>query len=214
MSETQNESQEAAPNSRKVQVVLTIEYANGTAEDLAGTIRHAMEACINNGNLLQGCDNIDAKVLDYGLKIDEIPEDPALIQEEPASGGNDYILDENATSVWVRVDNQVVYIRRTDDPGLAVDVMSVGDGDGASLGSIFLSTDTESTSAESVHDVSELRPISFSGGVKSISDDDLCSGCHHCTYRPGEMSRCILMWPGLEDEDGYVKVCGQFIKLS
>jgi len=48
------------------------------------------------------------------------------------------------------------------------------------------------------------------GGVKSISDDDLCSRCCHCKYRPGVLSDCELDWPGLEDEDGYVQECPQF----
>ena len=52
-----------------------------------------------------------------------------------------------------------------------------------------------------------LRPASYSAGVKSISDDDLCSGCRHCDYRPGDMSGCALSWPGLEDENGYVQEC-------
>lgn len=55
-----------------------------------------------------------------------------------------------------------------------------------------------------------LRPISFSGGKKSISDDDLCAGCSNCDYRPGEMSGCKLNWPGLENQDGYVQQCVKF----
>lgn len=54
-----------------------------------------------------------------------------------------------------------------------------------------------------------LRPISFSGDVKSISDDDLCAECGHCDYQPGEMSGCKLNWPGQEDADGYVRECKQ-----
>ena len=55
-----------------------------------------------------------------------------------------------------------------------------------------------------------LSPISFSGGLKSISDDDLCASCKHCLYEPGAMSRCLLGWPGLENEDGYVQQCKSF----
>lgn len=55
-----------------------------------------------------------------------------------------------------------------------------------------------------------LRPISFSGGVKSISDDDLCATCRNCAYEPGEFSGCRLNWPGLEDADGYVQKCTHF----
>lgn len=56
----------------------------------------------------------------------------------------------------------------------------------------------------------ELKPISFSGGTKSISDDDLCATCSHCQYRPGEMSECNKDWPGLENSDGYVQECSLF----
>lgn len=55
-----------------------------------------------------------------------------------------------------------------------------------------------------------IRPATHSGGVKSISDDDLCSGCMHCDYQPGDMSGCRLGWPGMEDADGYVIVCEDF----
>lgn len=55
-----------------------------------------------------------------------------------------------------------------------------------------------------------LQPISASGNVKSISDDDLCSGCAYCIYNPGELSGCKLDWPGLERDDGYVISCKQF----
>lgn len=56
----------------------------------------------------------------------------------------------------------------------------------------------------------QLKPISFSDGVKSISDDDLCASCQNCHYNPGEMSGCSLNWPGLEDGDGYVQKCTSF----
>ncbi len=57
-----------------------------------------------------------------------------------------------------------------------------------------------------------LQPISCSGGVKSISDDDLCAECTHCNYQPGEMSGCRRDWPGREDADGYVQECQDFSK--
>ena len=60
----------------------------------------------------------------------------------------------------------------------------------------------------------ELKPITFSGGVKSISDDDLCSDCKQCEYRPGEMSGCKQEWPGMEDADGYVQECAAFDKIA
>jgi len=59
----------------------------------------------------------------------------------------------------------------------------------------------------------ELKPISFSGGVKSISDDDLCSDCQNCAFRPGEMSSCSQNWPGMEDPSGYVKECAAFNRV-
>ncbi|WP_084002039.1 hypothetical protein [Diaphorobacter sp. J5-51] len=56
----------------------------------------------------------------------------------------------------------------------------------------------------------DVWPVSHSGGEKSISDDDLCSECAHCSYRPGEMSGCEKNWPGLENNDYYVVSCQMF----
>ena len=56
----------------------------------------------------------------------------------------------------------------------------------------------------------EMKSISYSGDVKSISDDDLCATCRSCEYHPGEMSGCNKGWPGLEDADGYVQACSQY----
>ena len=61
---------------------------------------------------------------------------------------------------------------------------------------------------------SQLRPITFSGDMKSISDDDLCASCKQCDYRPGEMSGCREGWPGLEDRDGYVQECPEYRAAS
>lgn len=47
--------------------------------------------------------------------------DSALIQEE----FGDFILKEEATSVWITVDNMSVYVRRTDE-GVAVDIYPRG----------------------------------------------------------------------------------------
>jgi hypothetical protein len=58
----------------------------------------------------------------------------------------------------------------------------------------------------------DLRPISFSGGLRSLSDDDLCSDCKHCQYEPGGMSACEKSFPGQEDADGYVKACPDYAK--
>jgi hypothetical protein len=60
----------------------------------------------------------------------------------------------------------------------------------------------------------QVRRISFSAGVKSISDDDLCSDCSKCNYQPGALSRCAASWPGQEDADGYVEHCGDFAPRS
>lgn len=60
----------------------------------------------------------------------------------------------------------------------------------------------------------DRRPITFSGGMKSISDDDLCAGCKSCQYHPGEMSGCAQQWPGHEDKDGYVQVCAEFDAIT
>jgi hypothetical protein len=59
-----------------------------------------------------------------------------------------------------------------------------------------------------------LRPISFSGGVKSVSDDDICSTCRNCDYQPGDMSSCSKGFPGFENQDGYVQECGEFIQAA
>lgn len=49
---------------------------------------------------------------------------------------------------------------------------------------------------------------------RSISDDDLCSLCKHCDYKPGDMSTCEYdrdgEWPGETTEDGYVYECNDF----
>ena len=44
----------------------------------------------------------------------------------------------------------------------------------------------------------------------SISDDDLCSDCSHCAYRPGELSTCNLDWPAKFNPDGYAVSCERF----
>lgn len=55
--------------------------------------------------------------------------------------------------------------------------------------------------------VLKRMPIISTGGAKSISDDDLCANCIHCTFHRGDMSLCALNWPGFEDGDGYVTEC-------
>lgn len=49
--------------------------------------------------------------------------------------------------------------------------------------------------------------IAIPGGLKSISDDDLCATCAHCRYQPGEQSGCTQNWPGQQDADGYISSC-------
>jgi hypothetical protein len=66
------------------------------------------------------------------------------------------------------------------------------------------------TSTRSYAIVGEFRPISFSGGVKSISDDDLCATCSKCRHEPGGNSSCTDSFPGQEDADGYVQDCHEF----
>lgn len=57
-----------------------------------------------------------------------------------------------------------------------------------------------------------LLPIAASGSVKSISDDDLCANCCNCLYQPGGNSSCEKGWPGLQDKDGYVQECTEFLQ--
>ena len=47
----------------------------------------------------------------------------------------------------------------------------------------------------------------------SISDDDLCSTCQFCRYRPGETSTCSLnaTEAASKDEDGYVVACAKYV---
>lgn len=56
-----------------------------------------------------------------------------------------------------------------------------------------------------------LRDIGFSGGQKSISDDDLCASCVYCRYNPGELSTCDKGWPGKENQAGYVVKCDALV---
>ena len=55
-------------------------------------------------------------------------------------------------------------------------------------------------------------------GLRSISDDDLCSDCGHCQYAPGEMSGCAKSWPGQFAErgprEGYCVECPNFLKIA
>lgn len=46
--------------------------------------------------------------------------------------------------------------------------------------------------------------------LRSISDDDLCSGCMYCCYKPGALSTCPLSFPGTDDDDGYIVACPHF----
>lgn len=53
---------------------------------------------------------------------------------------------------------------------------------------------------------------------RSISDDDLCSSCAFCLYRPGENSGCkkenASGWPGETDPDGYIVKCLAFVRIT
>lgn len=45
----------------------------------------------------------------------------------------------------------------------------------------------------------------------SISDDDLCSACSRCIYKPGAMSDCLLGWPfESTPRADYVSLCNEF----
>lgn len=46
--------------------------------------------------------------------------------------------------------------------------------------------------------------------MPSIFDDDLCSGCTKCTYKPGASSSCEHDFPGSPDQDGYIVRCAEF----
>lgn len=47
--------------------------------------------------------------------------------------------------------------------------------------------------------------------MPSISDDDLCSRCSNCAYKPGGNSSCVHDFPGTPDEDGYIVKCGEYL---
>lgn len=47
--------------------------------------------------------------------------------------------------------------------------------------------------------------------MKSISDDDLCSNCAHCTYvQEADRHACAHDFPGVTDDDDYVIRCVHF----
>lgn len=47
--------------------------------------------------------------------------------------------------------------------------------------------------------------------MKSISDDDLCSECTHCSYvQAGDRHQCSQGFPGVLDDDDYVISCNDF----
>ena len=49
--------------------------------------------------------------------------------------------------------------------------------------------------------------------MKSISDDDLCSDCDHCTYvQEADRAACAHGFPGETDEDSYVIRCVMFME--
>ncbi len=54
----------------------------------------------------------------------------------------------------------------------------------------------------------------LSAAPRSISDDDLCSTCARCDYRPGDTSRCAEGWPTSSDASEYVLQCPSFAKAE
>lgn len=56
--------------------------------------------------------------------------------------------------------------------------------------------------------------------TKSISDDDKCTDCKNCQYRPGDESGCKLapnqgdQWPAKFDDDNYAISCVEFKELG
>jgi hypothetical protein len=62
--------------------------------------------------------------------------------------------------------------------------------------------------------IADLNPATVTGGMKSISDDDMCSECRNCIYNPGGLSQCSKDWPGSQDEDGYVQTCPSFHSIT
>lgn len=53
-------------------------------------------------------------------------EPPALMADPTGSESSDFVLSPEHISAWIRVENQLVYLVRTDE-GLVVDVYAVGD---------------------------------------------------------------------------------------
>lgn len=48
--------------------------------------------------------------------------------------------------------------------------------------------------------------------MKSISDDDLCSNCAHCTYvQEADRHACAHDFPGVTDDDDYIIDCDEFV---
>ena len=54
--------------------------------------------------------------------------------------------------------------------------------------------------------IGELQRVQCIGGHLSISDDDICSDCTHCTSQ-GDSCTCSKEWPGYQDDSGYVQKC-------
>ena len=68
-------------------------------------------------------------------------------EEDPdalTGAGADYVLHQDATSVWVTVDGLSVYIRRSrhaDGAGVVIDVLPLNDETGDSLGTLYVRED-------------------------------------------------------------------------
>ena len=57
-----------------------------------------------------------------------------------------------------------------------------------------------------------VAPLGLLGGAtpRYISDDDLCSSCVHCSYEPGSLSTCALVWPSQVDPSAEISECHAF----
>lgn len=95
--------------------------------------------------------------------------------------------------------------------------MHVSD-DSCDLGDDEIDSDVSFLSEDDAQMISYVE-ANMPGAMKSISDDDLCAGCAHLIYQPGELSYCRKFednyeWPAEFDEDGYAQECDKMIPVK